>query len=91
MKTFTQPRLQGPWNQGLKVPLRIRTKILRLYQQTKSDLGSVKSIQDSAKSIDPTAGDATARIMKLDSAMRELALNADEALQEVKECPLYNQ
>jgi hypothetical protein len=91
MEAITLPRLQGSWNQGVKVPMRIRTQILRLYQQTKSDLGSVKSIQDSAKSIDPTAGDATARIMKLDSAMRELALNADEALQEVKECPLYNQ
>ncbi len=91
METVTLPLLHEPWNQGLKVPMWIRTKILRLSQKTKSNLSAVKNIQDSAKSIDPTAGDATARIMKLDSAMRELALNADEALQEVKECPLYNQ
>jgi hypothetical protein len=91
MEVITLPRLQGSWNQGLKVPLRIRAKILRLSQKTKSNLSAVKNIQESARSINPTAGDAAPRIMKLDSAMRELAIQADEALQEVKECPLYNQ
>jgi hypothetical protein len=91
METVTLPRLQGSWNQGLKVPLRIRTKILGLSQKTKSNLSAVKNIQESARSINPTAGDAAPRIMKLDSAMRELAIQADEALQEVRECPLYNQ
>ena len=91
MEAITLPRLQGSWNQGLKVPLRVRAKILRLSQKTKSNLSAVKNIQESARSINPTAGDAAPRIMKLDSAMRELAIQADEALQEVKECPLYNQ
>lgn len=91
MKPITVPRLRGTVNAGVQLPLKARTKILRLYHRTESDLNSMKKVQDSARSIDPDAGDAATRIMKLSSDIRTLALHAEEALQEIKTCPLYSQ
>lgn len=90
MLTAAVPHL-GTINEGVKLSLRTRIKVQKIHQQTASDRDTMKRIQNSAKSINPNAKDAAQKIMKLGNDMRTLALHAEEALQEIKTCPLYSQ